>query len=111
MPAMSTLQLAVVGWLDELVARHGTTSGPTLPARDPSTALPPVNSRNRMAAFGRTNVMSMAASVEAPLSQFAQPRATPATIPVEGPRRFLLLVWRHGLTQGTRACIARSACR
>jgi hypothetical protein len=31
MLAMSTQQLAVVDWLDELVERHGTTSSPTFP--------------------------------------------------------------------------------
>jgi hypothetical protein len=110
---MSTLQLAVVGWLDELVARHGTTSGPTLPAGTLPRPYPHVNSRNRIAAFGRTNVMSMAASVEAPLEpvRAAAAQQLCPTNPHEASRASppRLALWPA--TQGTRACIAPVMCR
>jgi hypothetical protein len=49
MPAISVQQLAVVGWLDELVERHGITSSPTLPAGTLPRPYPNINGRNRMA--------------------------------------------------------------
>jgi hypothetical protein len=64
---MSAQQLAVVVWPDELVERHGTALQPDAPAGTLPRPYPHVNSRNRMAAFGRTNISSWIASVEAPL--------------------------------------------
>src|SRR5829696_10588412 len=79
MPAMSAQQVAVVVWPDELVERHGTALQPDAPAGTLPRPYPHVNSRNRMAAFGRTNIRSWLASVKGAAQASSRSRSAPRT--------------------------------
>src|SRR5215217_1098076 len=113
MPAMSAQQLAVVVWPDELVERHGTALQPDAPAGTLPRPYPHVNSRNRMAAFGRTNIGSWLASVKAPLKPVRAAAAqqlcstTPREPPHDSPHALVQWLAAQGIVVGAVAGIPR----